>query len=185
MAKQRRPSYPSIRRRQRNIIEGMGTHDLKYAEAAKRLGVTRHELVQFLESKPKVVRARYNRSPSSRKLFEEGERHNVKQEFGLPFVRRYEHRAKYLEAVKVHLKHPNSKQIGRMIARYYYKDTEKFRAILKWTIYTREHNLPLSIKAIKFLARNGKIDEDTYTEILEKWQELYRINSTVYESYQL
>src|ERR1035437_1580968 len=104
-----RPSYPSIRRRQRNIIEGIGTRDIRYAQAAREFGVTVPQLRTFLETRPVKLRRSYNRSPAYAKLFEEGKRSEVRTVLGVKRVRRYEFLENVLSAPRRgrHEKYPN------------------------------------------------------------------------------
>lgn len=165
----KRPSYVSIRARQRNIIEGIGTRDLTYKQAAKEFGVTRQELRRFRESKPKDLRRIYNRSPALRKLYTEGERPVTRQVLGIKRIRRYEFEEHILKEPRA-LKYPNSKQIGRMIQRIYYENNFGKQ---QWSIYTHERSLPNSIDDIKLLYKNGKLTSSQYHAILKEWREDY------------
>ncbi len=178
MAK-KRPSYISIRRRQRNIVEGMGTRDIKYAQTAKEFGVTRRELRTFLETKPKDLRRMYNRNPAYTRLYELGKRSEVSKTLGIKRVRRYEVLEQLLAEPRIQ-RYPNSKQIGRIIQRYYYANN--FGGI-GWAIYTREHDLPLSITAIKLLFRNDKLTNDQYVRAVDVWRDLYGIKQAIYDDY--
>lgn len=166
----KRPSYVSIRARQRNIIEGLGTReDLNTKEVAKRLGVTPQELRRFRDTKPKELRKSFNRSPSIRKLYEEGRRSEVREKLEVPRIRRYAYSEPILREPRLQ-RHPNSKQVGRMIQRLYYENNIGPQA---WSTYTYEHGLPNSIKAIKLLYMNDRITGPQYASILKHWRDSY------------
>lgn len=165
----KRPSYVSIRRRQRNIIEGMGTRDIKYKQAAKELGVTQSELRKFLETKPTVLRRNFNRSPVYTKLYKEGQRAETRRLLGVKRIREYPFLESVIREPRIQRK-PEDAQIGRMIQRLYYINNIGPQ---NWSTYTREHNLPNSIKAIKLLYRNNRITRDQYTSILKEWRNDY------------
>jgi hypothetical protein len=176
----KRPSYLSIRRRQRNIIEGMGTRDIKYAQAAREFGVTRAELRKFTETKPDVLRRQYNRSPVMRKLYAEGERKEARRVLGVKRIRRYQFEEQVLTEPRL-LKYPNEKQIGRIIQKLYYQNNIGAQ---NWSTYTYENNLPNSIKAIRLLWRNDKISDSRYKIILGVWRDSYPSgNDAYYEQY--
>ena len=166
----KRPSYPSIRARQRNILEGIGTGDLKYNQAAQRLGVTPTELRKFLDTKSPIVRRNFNRSPAYRKLYAEGERSKTREALGLKRIRRYEFKRSAVDRPQAMQKYPNSKQIGALIQRYYYKNgIEK----IEWAAWTAEHNLPTSMDAIKQMRAEGKITESEYRSAVKSWRDHY------------
>jgi hypothetical protein len=176
----KRPSYVSIRRRQRNIVEGMGTGNLKYAEAAKKLGVTQGELRRFLETKPRELHKNFNRTATYNKLFEKGSRGNVRQSFDLKRITKYEVREEILrDPVRQGHKNVNV-QIGRMLQTYYYQNG--FKGI-QWSIDTREHDLPNSIKAIRVLFKNGRISKSEYVRAVTKWNQLYKPTAAYLDYY--
>ena len=176
----RRPSYLSIRRRQRNIIEGIGTRDIRIAQAAKEFGVTQRELRKFIETKPDKLRKSYNRSPALRKLYAEGERKETRRVLGVPRIRRYAFEEQVLQEPRL-LRYPNERQIGRMVQRLYYMNNIGPQ---NWSEYTYSNNLPNSIKAIRLLWRNGKITDSRYKTILGIWRDDYpSANNAYYESY--
>lgn len=184
-----RPSYPSVLVRQRNIIEGIGTSNLKYAQAAKQFGVTRREFKRFVESSPQSLHKNFNRSPSYRKLYEKGTRSEVRTTLSLKRIRHYAYTEREIALLKFDTSLTpeelnRQKQIGRMIQRIYVlDDIKKPFARYEWAVFTREHNLPLSIKAIRLLHRNGKISDRRYFFILEVWKHLYPITESVAELY--
>ena len=168
----KRPSYVSIRARQRNIIEGIGTRNLTYRQAAKEFGVTRPELKRFLETKSKDLRKSYNRSPSLRKLYAEGERPETRRVLGVKRIRRYEFRERVLRPMFREPSKVSDVQIGRMIQRLYYENNIKTQM---WAVYTREHKLPTSIDSIRLLYRNGRMDSGTYNAAIKTWADYYGI----------
>ena len=187
MARQR-PSYPSIRVRQRNIIEGLGTTDLRYAQAAKRFGVTPRELQHFVETKPRNLRSNFNRSPAYRKLYEEGARPQVREQLGIKRIRRYKFRAPAIREITLSQAYSPDEQrqrvqTGRAILNLY---TEREHPQLRWALWTRERNLPTSIVAIKLLHRNNKIKDDMYIEAIAAWSDIYpNISDATYARYSL
>ena len=168
----KRPSYVSIRARQRNIIEGMGTRDLTYAQAAKEFGVTRQELKRFVETKPTKLRSSYNRSPGYAKLYREGERGEVRSTLKVKRITRYPH----MRAVKYErpttTQEIKRQQVSRMVQNLYYKNGHDATV---WANYARENNLPSSVDAIILLHNNGKMDDKTYVETLKVWRDNYNI----------
>ena len=168
----KRPSYVSIRRRQRNIIEGIGTRNLSDKEAAKEFGVTRPELKRFKEAKPKDLRKIYNRSASARKLYAEGERTETRRILGIKRIRVYEWRENVLRPMYKQPKKVSDVQIGRMIQALYEPNHFKSQA---WAIYARDHNIPSSIDSIKLLHRNGRTSHRQYSSIIKAWAAIYGI----------
>lgn len=175
---QKRPSTVSIRKRQRNIVEGMGTvPHMKYADAAKRLGVTPAQLRSFLDRTP-TTRRNFNRSPAYRKLYEAGERKSVAQSFGVKRVNRYPHKAAEIRDLaakqekypKMGYGHPDSKQVSHLLIKYYYPNGHEETA---WATWTREHDLPISINAIRDLRKNDEITANQYHSALVTWRETY------------
>jgi len=177
----KRPSYISIRARQRNIIEGMGTRDLRYAQAAKEFGVTRHELKRFLETKPKDLRRRFNRSPSTRKLYQEGERPETRRILRVKRISRYPFRERELRDELIRPRLPNKIIVGKMVQRLYYDNNI---ASQEWAIYTREHDVPSSMTAIRLLWRNDRISDDKYRTLLTSWRNIYsKMTDSYYASW--
>lgn len=169
--KRRRPTAASMRVRRRNIIEGMGTGDLRYDQMAFKLGVTPPQLKKFLEARDDRVLAKgINRSPTTRKLYEAGARANVRTAIGKTRIRKYRFKEHELNEPRLIQRYPNSKQIGRMIQRMYYENGHER---INWSVYTYEHNLPNSIDAIRLLYHNGKISKSQYRKILKTWRDIY------------
>lgn len=182
MAKNR-PSYPSIRRRQRNIIEGIGTRDIKYTQAAREFGVTTEQLNHFLDTRPQKLRKSYNRSTANAKLFELGERGQTRKVLGVRRIRVYEFREEVLQAKKRGTveKYPNQLQIGRQVQRLYYRNDQGRQ---DWSLYTREEDLPNSINTIRFLYHQGRIDSRRYAKILTVWKQDYKdMSNANFEQY--
>lgn len=175
---QKRPSTASIRKSQRNIVEGMGTvSHMKYAEAAKRLGVTQPQLKRYLDRTPKT-RRNFSRSPAYRKIYEAShERKSAAQSFGVKRINRYEHKAiRIEEARKLSLiagkeKHPNSTQVSHLLIKYYYSNGVEETA---WATWTRENDLPVSINAILQMFKDGKIDSAQYHDAYTTWRGTYK-----------
>jgi len=159
----------------------MGTGDLKYAETAKRFGVTKEQLKNFLETRPKNLRKGYNQSPSRRKLFEAGERSEVRKTLELKRIRKYEFRENVLQQKRA--KHVSGADFltGRAVQRLYYVNDQHRQ---DWSVFARENNLPNSIKSIQFLYRNGKLSDSRYSAILKTWKNIYSdMSDSHYESY--
>jgi hypothetical protein len=177
----KRPSYVSIRARQRNIIEGVGTRDLRYAQAAKEFGVTKSELRKFLETKPKDLRRNFNRSPATRKLYAEGERPETRRILGVKRITRYPFRERVLRDELARPRLANKQQIGKMIQRLYYDNNI---AAQEWASYAREHDLPNSMKNIRLLYHNDRISEGQYKTILKNWRNIYaKMTDSYYASW--
>lgn len=171
----KRPSYRSIRARQRNIIEGLGTTDLRYKEAAKKFNVTPRELQHFVESKPRTLRKNFNRSPVYAKLYNEGARPIVRERLGIKRITHFKFRPTQIRQYTVtsglsEYESNRRQQVGQMIRALY---VTRFDPKTAWAAWTREHNLPQSIKVIRLLHRNNKITDGIYAEALVEWQDIY------------
>jgi hypothetical protein len=188
---QKRPSYKSIRARQRNILEGLGTSDLKYAQAAKRFGVTPRELKRFVETKPKNLRTNFNRSPANAKLYGATkatvQRREVRETLGVKKIRKYKIRESQIQDIrnaKISGLSPseirNRYQIGEQIQNLY---VSREHARYDWASYTREHDLPTSMDTLRLLNRNGKISNDEYMDAVNTWRDIYNVTNARYESY--
>lgn len=178
----KRPSYLSIRARQRNIIEGIGTRDIKYAQAAKEFGVTRTELKRFIETKPKDLRKSYNRSPSIRKLYEEGERSETRKALGVKRIKRYEFRENVLRPLYKDPQKVSDIQIGHMVQRLYYENNI---ATQMWAVYVRENDLPTSIDEIRRRYRAGRMSSVTYNTAIKTWAKIYNIKPNRLAEYEI
>jgi hypothetical protein len=182
---QKRPSYVSIRARQKNIIEGLGTSDLKYAQAAKRFGVEPRELRKFAETKPKTLRRNFNRSPVYKKLYAEGARSEVREKLGVRRIKHYAIREKELRQLPYARKYTESettrrRQIGELLQNLYVSDElSRYR----WASYVREHDLPTSIAALQLLHRNDRISDSEYQRALSDWRAIYNISDQHYSKF--
>jgi len=182
---EKRPSYVSIRARQKNIIEGLGTSDLKYAQAAKRFGVEPRELKKFIETKPKNLRRNFNRSDAYRKLYTEGSRAEVRENLGVRRIKHYAIRKEDVEAIVssrryIYTETENRVKIGKMLQQLYYRG-EQPQA--EWAAYTREHDLPTSINVLRLLYQNDRLDGPTYKNAIREWQAVYNISDNIYDRY--
>lgn len=189
MAK-RRPSYKSIRARQRNLLEGIGTADVRYKEAAAKLGVTPRELKTFVETKPKNLRSNFNRSPAYRKLYGAStasvQRKQVRQSLGISRISRYEPRESEIQNIaRGTYRYPererrNRTQIGELIQNLYVKGSKDR---YQWASYAQQHSLPTSIDTIRLLHRNGQIGDNEYMGAVNAWQAIYNVSQPRYEMY--
>ncbi len=181
----KRPSYKSIRARQKSILEGMGTSDLKYNEAAKRLGVTPRELKRFAETKPSKLRKNFNRSSANQKLYgartATEQRKDVREAFGVTRIKKYKYRESEIQALKVMKLKPselrNRTQIGEQVQNLY---SDKEHARYEWASYARENDIPTSIDTLKLLHRNNQISDSDYVDAVNTWRAIYNINDTRY-----
>jgi hypothetical protein len=168
----KRPSSPSIKARQRNIIEGMATRDITRTQAAKEFGVTRQQLSKFIGTKN--LRSNYNRSPAYAKLYREGERKETRKVLGVKTITRYKYK---------NIPHPNetytpkqlkAQQVDRMIQYLYYKNGHDKA---EWANYAREHHIPSSIDVIVKLHKEGKIDDQKFGNTLTNWAQIYNVTN--------
>ncbi len=171
----KRPSYVSIRARQRNILEGMEERGLNKKQAAKEFGVTRRQLETFIETKPKGVRTKFNRSPAYAKLYREGERKETRRVLGVKSIHRVEFRENIIRPFSklTEPKAISKQQTGRMIQRLYYTNNIQSQ---QWAAYTRESGLPLNMDAIRLLHRNGKISDANYNAAVTNWGQMYGLS---------
>ena len=187
----KRPSYVSIRARQKNIIEGLGTSDLKYAQAAKRFGVEPRELRKFVTTKPKNLRRNFNRSASYNKLYGKGktaseQRGEVRENLGVKRIKRYAIRKEDVKAIVSSKRYnpaetENRVQIGKILQNLYYKGEQ---AQTEWASYTREHGLPNSIQVLRLLYQNDRISGPDYANALAQWKAIYNISDAIYSRYE-
>jgi len=161
----KRPSYRSIRLRQRNIVEGIRTADITRTEASKRFGVTTAELNKFLDQKPQTLHQNYNRSPSYKVLVEQGARSEVRKDLGVKRIRR-------LNYSERNPKDDETKRAIRAI-RFYYVDNG-YDAI-EWASLTAKVGVPTSIDAIKVLYRNDRITKSQYGRLVRAWKRIYGV----------
>ncbi len=182
----KRPAYRSIRVRQRNIIEGLGTSDLRYKEAAKKFNVTPRELQHFVETKPQTLKKNFNRSPVYAKLYNEGSRPAVRERLELKSIIRFKFKPTQIRQYTVtgglsEYESNRRRQIGEMIRALYVR---RYDPTTAWAAWTREHYLPQSIKVIRLLHRNDKISDDLYARALMEWQDIYPgISDSTWSSY--
>jgi len=171
----KRPSYVSIRARQRNIIEGLGTRDLTYGQAAKEFGVTRQQFKKFVESKPKNLRSSYNRSPAYQKLYREGERKETRRVLGAR--KGIKHYKKFADipqrGVTYTPQQANEQQINKMLQNLY---VTNHAGGATWANYAREHRIPSSLDAIILMHNNGKIDDHEFVSVVRAWQGIYGVS---------
>lgn len=181
----KRPSYVSIRARQRNIIEGLGAPNKQnYAKAAKRFGVTPRELKKFTETKPKKLRKNFNRSPTYNELYTKGSRPEVRQALGVKRIQRYRYREQEIKDLKVMQLSPEEVRkrtlVGEAIQNLY---TSREHPRYEWARYASENDIPTSIDAIRLLHRNNKINDDEYADAITTWRDIYKIGATRYAMY--
>lgn len=185
----KRPSKVSLRARQKNILEGLGTTDFKYAEAAKKFGVTPRQLKRFVETKPQDLRRNFNRSPAYEKLYGAAsssteQRKEVRERLGVSRIKRYKYRERDIQNLKTlrlsEKELRNRTQIGEQLQNLY---TKAVHARYDWASYTREHNLPRSIEAIKLLHRNNQISDDEYLTTIKVWRDIYTVSAARFERY--
>lgn len=173
----KRPSKPSIKARQRNIIEGMATRDLTYTQAAKEFGVTRQQLKKFVSTKN--LRANYNRSPAYSKLYREGERKETRKVLGVSRITRYDYQHLPITNKEQTEKQLKQEQIKIAIRYLYYKNGQD-RA--QWANYAREHHIPSSIDSIMVLHKNDRIDDTQFGQILASWAQIYNVSDKRYNA---
>ena len=168
----KRPSSPSIKARQRNIIEGMATRDLTYTQAAKEFGVTRQQIKRFTSTKN--LRSNYNRSPAYAKLYREGERKETRKVLGVRTIMRSDYKHLPITNTDQTAKEIRREQVKVMVRYLYYKNGQDK---MEWSRYAREHNIPSSIDSIAVLHKNNKIDDMKFNQILTNWAEIYNITN--------
>lgn len=189
----KRPSYRSIRVRQRNIVEGMATGNLSYAETARRLGVTQSELKRFIQQKPRAIHQNYNRSETYSKLYEKSQRAPLGKTLGLKRgITPYEFREEVIMDPAYYIQSREGKvmrtpqgravdfYVGREIGFLYYKNgVDRYR----WSLYAKDHHIPISINALTVLYKNKRISSGEYARHVEFWAETYNPSSLTYNKY--
>jgi hypothetical protein len=173
----KRPSSPSIKARQRNIIEGMATRDLTYTQAAKEFGVTRRQLKKFTTTKN--LRSNYNRSPAYAKLYREGERKETRKVLGVRSIMRSDYKHLPITNTGQTPKEVRREQVKVMVRYLYYKNGHD-RA--EWAMYAREHHIPSSIDSIVILHKNDRIDDAKFGSILTNWAQIYNISNERFDA---
>jgi hypothetical protein len=166
----KRPSKPSIKARQRNIIEGQATRGITDKQAAKEFGVTLRQYKTFKGTKN--LRANYNRSSAYSKLYREGERKETRKVLGVSRITRYKYKQLPVTNTDQSEKQLRQEQVKVAIRYLYYKNG---RDKMEWANYAREHNIPSSIKAIKLLHDNGRITDHDFVDIVKFWRDNYNI----------
>lgn len=176
----RRPSYTSIRARQRAILEYQLSTDRYGKKAARDFGVTPRQLEAFTSADPKKLRRAYNQSPGIRQLFHAGAEKNLRAEarqHDKTFKQRplVQYSQRVLQPLR---KTPNIDQqvVSKEVQtgeRIQYLYTQRVTPQFLWAEYTRKHDLPISAKTIKVLFRNGYIDPDLYDEVTAVWEDIY------------
>lgn len=141
--------------------------------------------MKFRSTKSKDLRKVFNRSPALRKLYAEGSRSEVRKNLGVSRIKRYAIRKEEVKAIVSSRRYnpvetENRVQIGKMLQNLYYKGEQ---AQAEWASYTREHNLPTSIKTLRLLYHNDKVSGPTYANALTEWKAIYNISDAVYSLY--
>lgn len=158
----------------------MGTRDLSYAQTAKELGVSKQELRTFLETRYRGKKPGERRPYLNKKLYDLGERKQVREKLGVTRIRTYEFRENVLLEKRRRPRYQNERSIGRMVQRLYYVNDQGRQ---NWSVYTREHGLPTSITAIRVLYHNDKISDSQYARILSVWRKSYPMSDEWYAEF--
>jgi len=180
----KRPSYVSIRARQRRILDYQLSTGKKDKETAKEFGVTTAQLRKFVESDPKKLRRSYNRSPNTKKLYSEGQEKEVRK------MVRKEHVPYQRTTVKVSYPKLASLTEEKELEDYYHTASrveylyawEVSPSMAKshqWEIYTSRLDLPISIDSINAMHDRGDIDDAAYDRIISRWRAIYGIRESV------
>lgn len=187
----KRPSYVSIRTRKVKLLKYMGTTGKSEAQTAKEFGVSKEQLKRFITQDPKSARRSYNRSPAQRKLYSEISQTSTRPTYragsrveklrGVKLVQ-FDARPAVLDQIRrtpglSEDERSRRLQIGTLIQKHY---TFQDRPEYHWAEYARENKLPTSIKGIKILYRNGRIDDDQYRQIASVWKDVYNIDDAWY-----
>ncbi len=174
--------------RQRTILEYLAATGKTFKQAAKDFGVTPRELEKFALAKPTEKRAQFNRSPTLRKLFYEGERPRLKRYARTQGVtiKRIKFEPAELQVYRttpgLRESSTNELQIGEMIQNLY-RPPEQVTPQFLWAVYTREHGLPDSINALRLLGRNKRISASEYRDAVTIWGNIYNIGGSKYSYY--
>lgn len=184
----KRPSTPSIRARQRRILEYLFSVNKTFKEAAKDFGVTPRQLEKFVTTAPRDIRHTISRSNVSQDLFQQGTPQNLRPKARKQGTRLQ--RVQYEEAqIQVYRGTPGLPesevnrrvQIGELIQRLYARRVEP-RYL--WAEWTREHNMPVSIKAARVLYRNHRMSYQDWINYTAVWQSIYGKDNETAEGYQ-
>lgn len=177
----KRPSYVSIRARQRRIIDYMASTGKNVPQTAKELDVKPRELRSFIETKPKKLRKKYNRSPITRELFEKGEERKIRRQVAQE-KQSYRRVTGRISEIRFYRETPGiDPELRRRriieLERVRYISTDKNYRSTQWAMYADKQNIPVSIKAIRAMHEDGDIDDYDFDEIVDAWEEIY---STTY-----
>ena len=194
----RRPTTPSIRRRQRNILEGIATRyedkpsDEAFRLAAEEFGVTPQQLRKAtLEYKPEKFRREYNRQSSLRKLYEEGDRNEVARTLELKPRRRGTRPGEFRSGIRKlptqessirNLSDAKRRQYAELVSRLY--GTEEVPRQL-WASWTAAHGLPVSMDVMKLLYDNNYISKRQYNNAFSHWRSIYGVEDAWAAKYSL
>jgi len=182
MAKSR-PSYPQIRARQRNILEYQFYTKKSNKDVAKHFGVSPRQLDSFLSTKPKDVRRNYSRSNVAQKLYYAGDDKGLHtasvkgaHDMGLRYTRlgAREVTPAQIQVVKtpgMNTEYQASSVIMRERIQFLY--TSYTTPSQCWAQYVSRNNIPRSIKALKLLARNRRLDYDEFETHVSVWRNCY------------
>src|ERR1035437_15402 len=167
----KRPSKPSIKARQRNIIEGTATRGLTSKQAAKEFGVTLRQYKTFTGTKN--LRPNFSRSPAYAKLYREGERKETRKVLGVSRITRYKYKQLPVTNTDQSEKQLRQEQVKVAIRYLYYKNG---RDKMEWANYAREHNIPSSIDSIMVMHKNDKIDDTKFGQVIASWAQIYNVS---------
>lgn len=184
----KRPSYVSVRARQRTILEYLAATGKTFKQAAKDFGVKPRELEKFALSKPTREREQFNRSPVLRKLYYEAERPRLARYTRTQgtTLRRIKFEPAELQVLRgtpgLRETSTNELQIGEMIQNLY-RPPEQVTPQFLWAVYTREHGIPDSIRTLRLLGRNKRISASEYRDAITVWGNIYNIGGSKYDYY--
>ncbi len=188
---QKRPSYVSIRARKVKLIKYMGTTNKTEAQTAREFGVTKAQLRRFVTQDAKQSRRTFNRSPEIRKLYGEigapkpryrgGQR--IESIRGTRLIQ-FDARPATLNQIRTtpglsEEERSRRLQVGQLIQRHY---TFQDRPEYHWAEFTRENKLPVSVKSLKILRRNGRINDEQWDQALKTWKDTYNISDRYFSS---
>lgn len=179
---QKRPSYPSIRARQRHLLEYIGSTGRTERQVARDFGVKPQQLRRFTSTKSTEIRKNFGRSPAYEKLYSQGTTKELRQkarshgervtfrpvrEYTEPSIQQFRKTPGYSQEFVTRYV-----QTGEQIQHLY---ASQITPQYLWAIYTKEQNIPVSIKSINLLRRNGKISAADYNDIVTVWKDIYNI----------
>lgn len=181
-----RPTYPQIRSRQRYVVDYLHSTGKTYKQGARDLNVTPSELKHFIESKPKDLRKTYNRSKSTKALYESGGKRHTADIRPLAraqhkTLKRVPYKLQQVRLARSMTLPPTPEGLERyenytrnagLIRNLYVTDEAT-----EWNIWTLDRNYPVSIRSIREMYQRGEIDSDEMAEIETTWREIYKIAS--------